>query len=230
MDRDGNETPAGLDATARREGAGSPGTPETSDSVDAVGCCKVGRSAAAYGLANVDEDLRRRHDRGESLRDLAAFVNRRILGGAIDSADVDAVSDAGTIYDLLADDDLSAGRRTEIREKLARAGVDVEAVESSYVSHQTVRDHLRECLSVDTSVSADVDPESARGTIEWARARFLGIAERTVERLASADELAVGDVEVTGTVRVTCRDCGETYRLGVLIDRGGCGCTPTPEE
>lgn len=230
MDRDGDETPAGLDATAGRDGADSRDGPETSDSAEASGCCKVGRSAAAYGLANVDEDLRRRHARGESLRDLAAFVNRRILGRAIDSAEVDAVSDADTIYDLLAEDDLSAGRRTEIREKLARAGVDVEAVESSYVSHQTVRDHLRECLSVDTSVSAEVDPESARGTIEWARARFLGIAERTVERLASAGELAVGDVEVTGTVRVTCTDCGETYRFGVLIDRGSCGCGRAPDE
>lgn len=193
---------------------------------EAAGCCKVGRSADAYGLVDLDEALRRRHEEGEGLRDLAAFVNRRILGRAIADSDVDTVTDPETVYDHLVDDDLSAGRRTEIREKLVRGGVDLDSVESSYVSHQTVRDHLRQCLSIDTSARTDVDPASARGTIEWARARFLGIAERTLERLESTGALSVGTLEVTGTVRVTCTDCGETYRLGVLIDRGRCGCPP----
>ena len=213
MERDGTASGVGPDAAAAGDAPGEPP------------CCKVGRSARAFGLADLDGDLRRRHERGQSLRDLAAFVNRRILGRAIARADVDTVSDAGTIYDLLSDDEVGAGRRTEIREKLGRAGVDLDAVESSYVSHQTVRDHLRECLGVDTGVRADVDRETARGTVEWARARFLGITERTLERLATAGELDAGDLEVTGTVRVTCTDCGETYRLGVLIDRGRCGCS-----
>ena len=218
MDPEGDDGLDGMDSTAAR------------DAADGANCCKVGRSASAYGLANLDGDLRRRHERGESLRDLATFVNRRILGRAIDGADVNAVSDADTLYDLLTDEELSAGRRTEIREKLTRSGVDLAAVESSYVSHQTVRDHLRECLSVDTSVGSDVDAESARGTIEWARARFLGIAERTLERLEAAGELTVGSVEVTATVRATCTDCGETYRLGVLVDRGHCGCADDPVD
>lgn len=213
MDPGGDDGPGGIDSAATR------------DAPDAANCCKVGRSASAYGLADLDDDLRRRHERGESLRDLAAFVNRRILGRAIDGAEGDLVTDADALYDLLSDGELSAGRRTEIREKLARAGVDLDAVESRYVSHQTVRDHLRECLTVDTSVRPDLDPESARGTIEWARARFLGIAERTLARLESADELAAGNLEVTATVRATCTDCGESYRLGVLVDRGRCGCS-----
>ena len=202
-----------------------PGGSVAGDASAGAPCCKVGRSADAYDLAELDGALRGRHEGGASLRDLAAFVNRRLLDRAIAAADVDTVSDAGTLYDLLADEDAGAGRRTEVREKLTRAGVDLEAVESSYVSHQTVRDHLRDCLGVDTSVRADVDRESARGTVEWARARFLGVVERTLERLATAGELEAGELEVTGTVRVTCTDCGETYRLGVLIDRGRCGCS-----
>jgi hypothetical protein len=217
MERDGNVPGGGSDAAATGEAAGD----ERGDPP----CCKVGRSARAYGIRGLDEALERRHDGGESLRDLATFVNRRLLERAIAAADVDTVSDAGTIYDLLATDEVGAGRRTEIREKLARAGVDLDAVESRYVSHQTVRDHLRDCLGVDTSVRADVDRESARGTIEWARARFLGIVERTLERLAAAGALDAGELEVTGTVRVTCTDCGETYRLGVLVERGRCGCS-----
>lgn len=217
MERDGTEAGTGSEAVPSGDAPGD-GSGETP-------CCKVGRSARAFGLPDLDGDLRRRHERGESLRGLATFVNRRILERAIAGADVDTVSDAATIYDLLADDEVSAGRRTEVREKLARAGVDLEAVESSYVSHQTVRDHLRECLGVDTGVRTDVDRETARGTVEWARARFLGIAERTLERLATAGVLESGDLEVTATVRVTCTDCGETYRLGVLLDRGRCGCS-----
>lgn len=192
-------------------------------------CCKVGRSASRYGLGHLDEDLERRREEGESLRDLETFVNRRVLERALEDAGADTISDAAAIYGMLADDELGAGRHVELRQKLRRAGVDVPAVRSDFVSHQTVRDHLRNCLSIDTSVRAEVDRESARGTIEWARSRFLGITGRTLERLRTADELDVGELEVTDSVRVTCVDCGETYRLDDLVDRGRCSC-PTTER
>jgi hypothetical protein len=128
------------------------------------------------------------------------------------------------IYDALTGDDVSAGKRTEVRERLEHAGVDVEAVEGAFVSYQTVRSHLRECLDVETARESRLSVDDARGTIEWARSRSEGIVERTIQRLAAAEEVAAGDVDVSHVVRIDCADCGATYPVDRFVDRGGCDC------
>ena len=187
-------------------------------------CCKIGRECAEYGLSGLDEDLCRRRADGASLRDLQGFVNERVLERALADADADVVGDPENIYRLLRDDDVSSGRQAELRSRLERAGIDIEAVENDFVSHQTVRDHLKECLDVDTSRRSCIDVERATRTINWAESRSKAVIEQTLDQLRSADQLATGDLEVTQTVRVTCTGCGETYRVAELLDRGGCEC------
>ena len=192
--------------------------------VDLPCSCKLGRNLAAYGLDDLHRKVRKRRDDGDSLRDLERFVNRSLLDGAIREAGADVIGDVDGIYDVLTGDDVSAGKRTEVRERLEHAGVDVAAVEDAFVSYQTVRTHLRDCLDVETGRESHLSVDDARGTIEWARSRSEGIVERTVQRLAAADRVTAGDVDVSHVIRIDCPDCGATYPIDEFVDRGGCDC------
>lgn len=185
--------------------------------------CKVGRNVATYGLVRFDRTLQRRHEGGASLRELARYHDVRLLEAALADTETTVVGDAGAVYDKLTDG-TDAGRRAEAEARLSNAGVDVEALRADFVSHQTVRAHLRTCLSRDTDRSSEMDVDRARSTTEWARARSEAVVARTLERLRDAGGIATGDLDVTGTIRVTCTDCGRTYRTDELIDRGGCDC------
>lgn len=186
--------------------------------------CKLGRNLATYGLDDLHAKIRDRRSDGDSLRDLERFVNRSLLDGAIREAGTGVIGDVDAIYDALTDDDVSAGKRTEVRERLEHAGVDVAAVESAFVSYQTVRTHFKDCLDVETARESRLSVDDARGTIEWARSRSEGIVERTVQRLAAVDEVSAGDVDVSHVIRIDCPDCDTTYPIDEFVDRGGCGC------
>lgn len=187
-------------------------------------CCKVGRDADRYDVVDLDRTLQRRHAAGDGLRELASLVNRRILEDAVMGADADIVGDVDALYETMTGDDVSAGRRAEVRAQLSNAGVDVLGVEDDFVSHQTIKSHLNDCVGIDTGRSRPLDRERATGTVEWARSRSEAVIERTVERLQEADELDTGPLDVTHTVRLTCEDCGRTYRQDELLARGSCEC------
>lgn len=190
-------------------------------------CCKVQRSAREYGLSALDDRLVRRYADDASLRDLAHFINRAIFESALQRVTVGMVGDPETLYDLFTDEEATAGRRTRLRAQLEREGVPVEDLESAFVSHQTVRDHLRDCLDVDTSRSVELDTETARATIGWAHNWSSSVIEKTVTQLDEAGELQMGEFTLTHNVRVTCDECGRSYHVEELLDRGRCGCGST---
>lgn len=200
--------------------------------------CKVGRSVDTYGLEGLDADLaRRRHESDASLRDLADYTNRRILAAALDAAAVDlsdtlygAVDDddaVGVLYDTLADDDTPAERVARVRTRLTQQGVDIEAVQSDWVTHTTMRTHLNDCLAVDTSREAGITLDDGRNTIEWARNRCANVVEQTLERLRNAGLLTTGSLELSVAIQVTCTDCGASYRPGQLLAERACDCPAT---
>lgn len=202
--------------------------------------CKVGRSIERYGLGALDTELvRRRREEDASLRDLADYTNRRILAAALEASAVDlqdtlygAVDDDDAIdvlYDVLADDETPTERVARVRTRLVQQGVDVEAIQSDWVTHTTVRSHLRECLEVDTSREASITVDDGRDTIEWARNRCANIVAQTLTRLRNADLLATGPLETSVTIQVTCTECGSTYRPDQLLSARECDCT-SPEQ
>lgn len=191
--------------------------------------CKVGRTAETYGLDGLDDVLRDRQAEGASLRRLETVVNERVLRAALDGTDSDVLRDAAAIYRNLTGDDTSAGVRTETEAWLSRVGVDPAELRDDFVSYQTVRTHLRECLDVDTARDSSLSVDDAEGTIEWARSRSEGIIGRTIERLGDTDGFHSGAVDVTHVARVSCADCGASYPVEQFLDRGGCDCDPDGE-
>lgn len=187
-------------------------------------CCKVGRAAREYRLETLDQEMVRRYDADASLRDLESTVNARILEGAIRAAGADLFSSADSLYEQLTGETATAGEVADLRTKLEQEGVAIDDVEASFVSYQTIRHHLNECLEVDTSREASTTPSDALDTIDWARTRSEAVIERTIEQLGKSGQLDVNGVDVSQSVVVTCASCGRTHNVGELLDSGGCQC------
>lgn len=205
---------------------------------DQVTCsCKVGKAIAKHDLVELNAQLAsKRSDGAASLRDLADFVNRSILTAALETdADtlienteafgaLDREEAIDSIYHVLTDDSASTEQRARVGTRLEQAGVDLEAVRSAWVTHPTVRTHLRQCLEIDTSQTSDLEPDDGLHTIEWARSQCVAIIEQTLKRLVKAGHLSITDIDISLSIRVTCTACEETYQPMDLVHRGGCAC------
>jgi len=195
--------------------------------------CKIDEVCSRRGLATLPERLvERRTEAGDSLRDLERFFNRELLAAAMRSRGMELLDDeAANVYHLLTDEDVNRAARTEARDRLTRAGVDVAALREDFVTYGTVRTHLRDCAGVDTGrESAPVDAGTVTDTVFKLFGRTEAVTERELSRLADTDALETGELSVSLTARVTCGSCGEEYRLLRLLERGGCACGGTRES
>lgn len=191
-------------------------------------CCKIGRTAARYGLDGLDEELSIRwggEDDSVGVRELASTVNRRVLAAAMREAGLSPLDgEPGNLLRLLTDDDVPGSRRLDTRRRLERQGVDVDAVLSDTVSHQTLYNHLRNCLGV--SKGTPDDRLERRGSTLYAlQNRTETVTRETLASLRDGGELDIGEFDVVVDVRVMCDSCGRSYALGTLLEDRGCGCT-----
>jgi len=193
--------------------------------------CKVDRKAEEYGLTDLDEELYHRHqERGASLRDLESYVNMRMLDRVLEDTDIVLLDGVESVYHILAGDDVSEGKRAEIRSRLEQAGIDVDKLESDFVTYQTVRKHLREALDVDTGARKTLDASDADTRIRRLQSRSEAVIAETLEQLRRGEKLKTGKLDLVMSVRVTCENCGDSYRLRELLDSGRCRCGGTPSQ
>lgn len=188
--------------------------------------CKVERVCAERGVPTLTERLvERRTATDASLRDLERFFNREVLAAAMRAAGMELLEDeAANVYRLLAAEDVSHAARTEARDRLDRAGVDVDAVTDDFVTYGTIRTHLRECEGIETGHETTLDAAAVRDTVFSLFGRTEAVTERELSRLAETGAFEVGEPTVSLTARVACEACGEEYGLRRLLERGGCGC------
>jgi hypothetical protein len=182
--------------------------------------CKVGRVLERWNELEVGDEMATRWVAGDaSLRDLAKQINVAVLESATRGTEVAPLDgEIENLYRLLTDDDVTSGTRMQARNRLERQGVDVSAVESDFVSHQTVHTHLKDCLGVERS-NGDDDPEdTARRRVRSLQNRMEAVTEDALTRIDSEESEVVVDV----TVR--CRCCGSRYEFGQFVDQSGCGC------
>jgi hypothetical protein len=198
-------------------------------------CCKVSEIADRYSLTGLDGELQSRRDDGESLRELANYVNDQV----VTAIDLDVTATPATVRRVLASDsvaetDLDISTYERITTRLDNSDVDVSSLARDFVSHETVRVHLGDHLDVDTS--RDPDPKSiedTRAMIASIRDRDASIVERALEGLRREDLITSGPIDGTLTVRVTCSGCGRSYAVDEFLDDGGCPCCGTgdvPED
>lgn len=190
-------------------------------------CCKVGRTAATYELDRLDEELSARwgEDGSVGVRELATSVNRRVLASAMREAGLSPLDgEPENLLRLLTDEDVPESRRLDARRRLERDGLDVGAVLSDTVSHQTVYNHLRGCLGV--SKGEDDDRLERRASTLYAlRNRTEMVTRETLASLRDGGELGIDGFDVLVDVRVVCESCGRSHDLATLLEDGGCECT-----
>lgn len=195
--------------------------------------CKVGTVADSWGFREIHDRLATQWAEGDrSVRGLTEQFNRRLLRAGFEQSDrIPIDGEIENLYRVLTADDIDAGTRTQARERLRQDGVPIEEIESQFVSHQTVYRHLRNCLDVSQDSEADTATDridSWRDRIDALRARTAAVTDRGVSQLASQDAIDGEEFDVLVEITVICRDCGQFYELGELLDDGGCECASTP--
>ncbi|WP_254810187.1 rod-determining factor RdfA [Natronosalvus amylolyticus] len=164
----------------------------------------------------------------ESLRALARRFNVRLLEERLSQAGQSPLDgEAENTYRLLTDDDVSAGMRIQAERELERAGIDVDRLRSSFVSHQAIHTYLttdRELEGPGNETSPEERLEKDTDSIQRLSSRLAAVTEDTIERHASSGSIEHESVSVLVDVNVLCESCGEQYDVRTFLEEGGCGC------
>lgn len=192
--------------------------------------CKIGRNIDKYGLQELNAAVQRRREEEQlSLRDLAFFVNTRIVAAAIDASDAAVAGDATAVYTALTGDDVAPERRASVRNQLSDVGIDVEELTEDFVSYQAVRYHLQNCLEMDTGRHGIETIDEGQAVVSKTRERDRRVIERTLNRLQRVGAIDAGSLDVTLSLLVTCTECGESHDIDAFLDREGCGCNSSAD-
>jgi hypothetical protein len=191
---------------------------------------KVARLIERYGLDGLGDELERRWtDDGTerlSLRDCATLFNKRLLERALLDAKTNALQrDVETTYEQLTDEDVTAGVRTETRNRLERQGVDVTVLEREFVTYQAIRSYLTEYR--DAEYEGPTDAEKIKSDVESIQrllARTLSVTEERIESLRDTGRLDIDAFDVLLDLQVLCQDCGSQYTVTELLRERGCDC------
>lgn len=190
---------------------------------------KVPRVAAKYEITAIEDelaDLWTRADDPVSLRDLATYFNKQILEAAMETADVDLLEgEVDNTYHLLTDESVSSGVHTETVKKLERDGVDVDQLESDFVSYQAVRTYLYDCRNVEREPRTDAERiEGVARSVAQLQNRTTTVTAEKLAQLDRTDRIDLGDFQVFLDVRIFCEDCETQYDVSEILERKGCRC------
>lgn len=190
---------------------------------------KVGRLIDKYDLDGLGRELEDRWlGRGyesQSLRSLADWFNRYILEVKFNRAGEPPMDgEVDNIYRLLTDDEVTSGMRLDAETALEEKDIDPENTRKEFVSHQSVYVYLTDLRGASKQHSSEDRIGSARDTIQRLQSRLIAVIENHLEQLRNAGELTIGEFTVLIDVQILCEDCGSSYSLTDLFDRGGCDC------
>jgi hypothetical protein len=138
------------------------------------------------------------------------------LGGGVDE-----------VYRLITDDEVSSGRRQEVKSQLEQNGIDIESLQGEFVSYQSIRTYLRNYRNVeppDKTLSAKELRQSKQSIIQRLKSRLSTVTTGALRDIRRAGYLTLGGFEVTVTVRIHCSDCDTRMSVNDLLDDGSCHC------
>ncbi|RLM53668.1 hypothetical protein DVK02_12520 [Halobellus sp. Atlit-31R] len=191
---------------------------------------KVARLIAEYGLDGLGDELEVRWTgdgvERTSLRDLADYFNERLLEQALIDAGMSALeSDVESTYENLTNEDVSTGVRTDTRNRLEQNDVDVDKLESDFVSYQAIRSYLTEYRDAEYRRLSDEEKvEKDLQSIQRLMTRTLSVTEERIEKLRQTGRIDVDEFEVLLDVQVLCQNCGEQYSISEFLEQRGCAC------
>jgi hypothetical protein len=160
-----------------------------------------------------------------SLRDLAEQINIALLRQRLeDVGEHPLEGEAKNAYRLLTDEDVSVGVRTEQRNRLERAGIDVDALENDFVTHQAIYTYLTKAhgLSKETKDRNSVEIHEER--IQRLRNRTKAVVENSLAELSQDDEITGGPFEALIDIQAYCSECNTQIQMSKLFESDGCEC------
>jgi hypothetical protein len=193
---------------------------------DSVACCKVGRVVEEYDIGGIDAELVDRWLAGSSVRALTESFNTAVIDRALDESRTGQPRwSRRPIYDLFTTKDPNESNEIEMRRTLERDGIDVERLESSMVSHQTLYRHFTACLgrSKQTERSRADRRRSARETIFSLQERLRQVTETTINGLNHESE----EWDALVDLRILCDACGSSMDVETALS-DGCDCPGEP--
>lgn len=196
---------------------------------------KIERVADEYDLSGLGDELVFRwlgengYER-ESLRDLADRVNNRLIHAAVDESLTLLDGEADNIRRLLTDDDVTTGKRIETRQNLKHEGVDINRLESSLISYQSVYNYFKRDRNISRKPEQSAhDPTSTLEPIHKLANRLRAIMRNHIKQWTRNDVVTDGSYDVDVVVWVTCQHCGERWSPTTFLDESGCQCAHDPE-
>jgi hypothetical protein len=186
------------------------------DQYDLVG---LGGELKMYWMGNGVERM--------SLRDLAAYFNKRLLEAKMEAEGMSLINnDVDTVYRNLTSDDVSAGIRTDSKNKLSENGIDPKQLNREFVSYPTLRTYLKEYQDAEYEKLSDQDKiEKDMQTVNRLMTRSQSVATDRIEKLISTDRISYSNFEVFVNMNVLCQDCGTQYSVDEYLQVGGCDCS-----
>ena len=196
---------------------------------------KVARLITQHGFGELGAELERRwvgqDSERDSLRTLADVFNQRLLEHAMNDAGINSLNgEVENIYELLTDDSVTSGTRTETVTRLRQHGIDVDRLTSDFVTYQAIRTYLMEVRGVKHTRNKTDPIESATSSFDRLMGRTTAVVERKLQSLASSETLILGSFRVRTTVSVYCEDCENQYDVTTLLTREGCDCKTDREQ
>jgi hypothetical protein len=190
---------------------------------------KVARLIDEYDLQGLGAELEQQWTADEdrkSLRDLARYFNQQLLQRTLEEANVQYLDgEIENTYRLLTDDEVSSAESTRVRRRLERDGIDVDALETDFVTYQAIRSYLKDHRGAEYT-PAETDPLEREATnVQKLRGRMATVTGGKLEQLRASDNLTLGEFRTLADIRVVCEDCNTQFNVLDLLNRGGCNCT-----
>ena len=190
---------------------------------------KVPQVASKYGITGIEDELAElwtREDDPVSLRDLATHFNKRVLEAAMEAAGMNPLEgEVENTYHLLTDEEVSSGVRTEAIRKLEQHELDVDQLESDFVSYQAVRTYLRNGRDVERDQGTDAERiEAVTESVIQLQNRATTVTAEKLAQLNRTNRIDLGEFRVFLDMRIFCEDCGTQYEVSEILDRKGCRC------
>lgn len=189
--------------------------------IDEYGLDSMGRRLEEYWLAPPEDRY--------SLRELAEYVNQQMLRTVMQHADLNPLDgEVENTYRLLTDDEVSAGTRTQARRRLERAGIDIDKLDTDFVSRQAVHTYLTTVREVSYPTDDSNPVENEATNIQRLKRRMTTMTDGKITHLRDADHITLGEFEILLDVRILCEDCGTQYQVSDLLEKKTCECAHEP--
>jgi hypothetical protein len=191
---------------------------------------KVARLIEEHELHGLGDEMESRWtaegDERMSLRALARFFNARVLEEVLLDAGMSTIdTDLDQVYTNLTSDEVSAGVKTETRNRLERNGVDVEKLERDFVSYQAIRSYLKEWREASYERPSDEEKiDKDLESIQRLMTRTESVAVDRIEKLRNTGRISAGEFEILLSMQVLCQRCGTQYTIATFLEQGGCEC------